>query len=678
MRDLSALISTRPLPPSAALLTALVGGVGVVTLGGTAAAQIAGAGVPAALELGLDPAAAPVVFVAPPDVGAYLAEDEVRGPFPLRYGALLDVDVELSRDGLWDLLPDGRYVWRFRVLSPGAHSIGLEFSEFTLPEGGQVFLYDETLGTVHGAYGAENNQPNGQLQIAPFPGDSVIFEYVQPAVVHEAPRLRLGTVIYDYRGLFELEQALAADDGAQGGSGAGGSCLVNVNCPDGDPYPLQKRATLRTLSGGSLCSGALINNTANSGVGYVLTAWHCGQGSNTVFRFNYQSSTCGGTGGPTSQQVSGCTPLLSYQESDGRLLRINNTIPGSYNPYFAGWSRSTTNPTFALSMHHPSGGPKKICIDPNGAFKTTTPFSGIGNVISWRCDWTVGDTEGGSSGGPLFDQNGRLRGGLTGGPGGTCPQIDYYGRLYTFWNNVDLAQYLDPQGTGTTEWDGFDPQNPGGGGGPTGLPEISAISPAFITAVNPVSPLTVTLTGSGFDGLTDVKIDGVSISTFPPQFTVVNDTTLTISLGAPFQVGSRTIEVLEGSASDAISLPVTFNLTPTIDLISSDPNFLITLVPLQIYMGGLPNDLHFLLVSGSNLPTVVPGIFSAAIGNNFASLFLVNNYVVNPATGWTLATLPVSGLPIGTKLYFQSGSISALFPALPLTMSNVESGTVLF
>jgi hypothetical protein len=634
-----------------------------------AAAQIRFEAPPAAFFAELPSELVPIDFVEPPDVELYLAEDEINGHRPLRYGALLPVDIGLDQGGVHELLADGTHVWRFRIYSPGAFSIGLEFDQFVLPEGAYCSMYDEQLTTVYGAYGAINNQPDQQLQFEPFPGDTVIFEYVQPPQAVGQAQLHLGTVIYDYRNvdsitLGELESL----------SGSGDGCgLIDVNCPEGDPWALQKRAVVRTLSGGGLCSGALINNTSNDGTGYVLTANHCGQGTTTNFRFNYQTANCGSGSAPTSQSVSGNAVLTSTSTFDSRLLRINNAIPSNYNPYWAGWSRSTTNSTLAFSMGHPEGGPKKISIDNSGATKSS--LSSDPNS-AWFVNWNSGFLLGGSSGGPLFDQNGRVIGPACCVSSFTCStQTAWYGRFDRFYNSNNLAQWLDPAGTNPTTLDGFGSGSGGGGGG---NPDITSIAPLSITAVNANSPVTVTLTGTGFTGLTDLTIDGVSISTFPPQFTVVNDTTVAITLTPPFNIGTKSIVVVEGAQSDSVNLPVTFNLTPTIDLINSDPSFLITLAPLEVYMGGLPNDLHFLLVSGSNLPTVVPGIFSAGIGNNLTNLFLVNSFVVSPITGSAKAELPVTGLPIGTKIYFQSGSISALFPALPLTMSNVESGTVLF
>ena len=50
----------------------------------------------------------PTLFVPAPDVAALLAEDEARGPFPFRYGAVLPLAFDLVGEGAWDELEDGR------------------------------------------------------------------------------------------------------------------------------------------------------------------------------------------------------------------------------------------------------------------------------------------------------------------------------------------------------------------------------------------------------------------------------------------------------------------------------------------------------------------------------------------------------------------------------------------
>lgn len=632
-----------------------------------AAAQIKTDGVPAAIAGDLRTELVPLEFVQPPDVGAYLAADAARTELgPLRYGALMPCDVDLFTDGVWDELEDGTVVWRFKVYSPGAKTIGLEFDDFWIPEGAQIHLYNDTLETVYGSYTAVNNQPHEEIAFEPFPGDHVIFEYQQPAGTLENPRLSLGTVIYDYRGVYGLE----AFDGEQGGSGDG-SCFTNVNCPEGDPFDPQKRATFRTFSNGGLCSGALINNTAEDATQYAYTAWHCGQGSNTVFTFNYQTATCSGGSAPQNETVSGATNLVSHQGSDNRLLRINNQIPPSYQAFFAGWRKSTANPTFTMSMNHPSGGPKKIAIDNNGAFKTNVNFQGIGLVNVWRCDWNVGSSAGGASGGPLFDNGGRIIGTLSGGPGGSCPSITYFGRKHVFWNSANVAQYLDPAGTGQTTLEGFDPF----GGGAGAFPVVDTVAPALIQTVTPNSPVVVSVAGSGFDEHDSVLLDGVTLT--PAEYTQVSDTLITVPLFPPFKIGGYKIDVVEGPITATANVGTSFALTATIDLVDSDPGFLSSTKPSKIYMGGFPFDTVYLTGSLSNVPSSFPGIAELGIGNNGIELVIIGIYTVDALTGYAEADVLLP-LPSGTKVYFQAGNLSNIFGTFPLEMSNIEVGTVLF
>lgn len=214
------------------------------------------------------------------------------------------------------------------------------------------------------------------------------------------------------------------------------------------------------------------------------------------------------------------------------------------------------------------------------------------------------------------------------------------------------------------------------GAGPD--PVINSVSPFFITAVMPDSPAKVTLNGTGFSGVDSVTVDGVPLNSFPPEFIVASDTELIVTLVPPYDVGTKTIAVSEGATTVSVNLPVFFNSEPKIDLLNSDPGFLITALGLDVYMGGPAGDLHLLLVSNSPVPSSLPGYFDVQLGNNLSALFGLGAYAVDGTTGYAHVSIPVSGLSTGTKLYFQSVVLSASNPVLPLTASNLEVGTVLF
>ncbi len=410
-----------------------------------ASAQVSSGGHPRSFEHAL-PTPPPVVVVAAPDVAALRAEDIARGHKPLRYGSLLDLRLSLD-DGTWTTLPDGSRVWQVRITSPGAKSLAVEFELFGLSSGSRMFVFDHEVETILGAYTQQNEHEDGGFVFEPFPGETLTLEIDVPRGEDE-PLLYTRTLIYDYRDIFGLMEGRVTISEDDGDSNLLGACLIDVNCPQGDSWNLQKRATVRTLSGGSLCSAALINNTANDGTRYVLSADHCGQGGGTVFTFKYQRTGCGSGGASESMTVSGSTLLATNAQMDCRLMRINSAIPDTYEPYFAGWSRSTSNSNFAFALGHPSGGPKKISIDGNGSASETW---------FWRFTWSEGTLEGGSSGGPVFDQNGRVRGPACCVNNFTCSQTAWFGRFDRFWTANNLAQWLDPLGTNPTNLDGFDP-----------------------------------------------------------------------------------------------------------------------------------------------------------------------------------------------------------------------------
>jgi len=106
----------------------------------------------------------------------------------------------------------------------------------------------------------------------------------------------------------------------------------------------------------------------------------------------------------------------------------------------------------------------KVSRDDDGATKTTSSGADLwligGTSFGSGDGWEIGVTEGGSSGSPLFDQNGRVIGQLFAGNAdcsGTTDNDDYdvYGRFATSWDAnpgtttpaTRLKDWLDPLGT---------------------------------------------------------------------------------------------------------------------------------------------------------------------------------------------------------------------------------------
>ncbi|MBQ6725197.1 MAG: trypsin-like peptidase domain-containing protein [Bacteroidales bacterium] len=409
----------------------------------------------------------PVEVVMPAvDVEKYLLEDarNTDSKHPFRFGAELDTNLSLTNAGAWQQLPNGDRVWQLKVTCRGAKTLNFVFDRFVIPQGGRMFIYTPDRKYVTGAFTEQSNNPEHVFSTSLYPGQSVIMEYYEPLSVRGASELTLSTVIHGYRDIF-----FKSDKGAYGTSG---SCNININCPEGANWQLEKRGVALILNRGSAhCSGALINNTSNDGTPYFLTANHCVSGygsnpSNFVFVFMHESATCSGTSGPTIYSVNYASLIANASNSDFALLKLNDTVPLSYNPLYLGWSRSTAAPTSMTCIHHPSGDLKKI--SHAGAGTSSTYLDNTSDDGTHWCvsRWLQGTTEGGSSGSPLFNQNHQIIGQLHGGDASCSDRqgSDYYGKFSYSWTNNNasssserLKDWLDPNNTGAVTCPAYDP-----------------------------------------------------------------------------------------------------------------------------------------------------------------------------------------------------------------------------
>jgi hypothetical protein len=386
--------------------------------------------------------------------------------------------IELGTEGVWDKYPNGDQIWRTRIQAKDAKGVVLYFSNFRIPTGAKLYVYSVDKKEVLGGFTSENNQMSGQFALGPIYSDDVIVEYFEPARVAGQGQFTINGIGNMYRFVKTTENFGDSDP-----------CEVNVNCtPEGTGKTQQRDAVARILvrvgSSAGWCSGAMVNNALQNCDRYFLTALHCAlgtQGVNSsiasaadfgqwIFYFNYQATGCTSPttqGTLANQALTGCTMRAHSNGggggsgSDFLLLEISNTIPSSYNVFFAGWNAGTAATTGGYGIHHPAGDIKKV-----SAFSATTATSGWnGSGLSshWSLSWIAttnghGVTEGGSSGSPLFNNSGQIVGTLTGGSSFcTSPNSpDSYGKMSYHWTsngaaaNRQLKAWLDPSNSGIT------------------------------------------------------------------------------------------------------------------------------------------------------------------------------------------------------------------------------------
>jgi hypothetical protein len=454
------------------LLTLLL----IAGFGFQAYSQISQGGQPATNKFSIANDNYPVFDFPSPNVERLLTEDAVTDKYgiPMRFAECLPASIDLAKDGTWLKMPDGSRVCRLAVSSENAQALLLYYNEFSIPEGGELYLYSTDQWQVIGAFNDETNPKGGTFATEMIYGDKVVLEYVETYGTIEKPVVVIAEVGYVYRSAQSVF-------GTRGFGGAG-ACEVNVNCSEGNDWQDHKNAVCRMIvkqgSSSVWCTGATVNNTRQDGTPYLLSADHCGpvatpdEMNTWIFYFRYEGPDCENPTNDTAfntYTIVGCSKIAAAGgpgvASDFKLVKLNQVVPENYNPYFLGWSiKGITSPE-GVTIHQPQGDIRKI-----STYTTPLISSNWGNIANthWKVVWSAtenghGVTEGGSSGCPVFNEEGRLLGQLTGGDA-SCSNLtgpDYYGKFSYSWDKVGAADtlrlkpWLDPDNTGVEEIDGI-------------------------------------------------------------------------------------------------------------------------------------------------------------------------------------------------------------------------------
>ena len=392
-------------------------------------------------------------------------------------GRLIPYTENCYTTGVWSQLPNGDRLWQWRFKTANAKGLCVYFDNFQIPLGSSVFLYPADRSHFFGPALNEDCNEHGKFMMGEIAGEEAILEYYQPFEVIGEPTIEMRSVSHMYRNVFA---------GLEERGGGSDVCEVDVNCPEGSDWVDQRNSVVRLLitegNFQGLCSGALVNNTSQDCRKFILTALHCGVSTTDAdwllcqVRFNYQRAACGGGTTPSSNNRVGVFRRADSNDnggdngSDFLLLELEENPLQSWNIFYAGWDARAITPDNCVGIHHPAGDVKKISTTDN----IVSGGWGI-NGTHWQVNWMQtetnwGVTEGGSSGSPLFNQDKRIVGHLTGGGScctsggcgfGTSPSApDSYGKLDRDWDNnpntadQKLKVWLDPTNTGIESMDG--------------------------------------------------------------------------------------------------------------------------------------------------------------------------------------------------------------------------------
>ena len=517
------------------------------------------------LKAGVTPISS--INMPPFDEVSYRAEDSINDLYkvgPWRFGYKHQVSYTLENSGEWTILPNGDRIWQLRVKSKDAISMNFIFQDLFIPNGASIHLLKPDHSGYLGAYTSINNNVEKILGTDLISGEDIIIEYFEPYAVTGQGTLMVTDIVHGYRdvSLHENEVMKGLNDSYD--------CNRDVRCLT-DPEPLwldeSNSVAMIVVNGNGSCTGTLVNNTAQDGTPYFLTADHClGNPATWAFRFKWISPNpvCATTANSTNtanptqfQTANGATLRASNDGSDFALVQINNltlATAQAWGLFYAGWDHTGSPVTSAIGIHHPSGDIMKYARENNNLVQET--WSG---AQCWRVsNWDEGVTEPGSSGSGLWDNNHRLIGQLYGG-GAACSgtndnnQPDWYGRFDISWNGASAAtrlhDWLDPSGISTGTLDGWNPNQPTVALD-AGIQGIN--NPAGILCSTGDFTPEVILRNFGSTTLTTVdieySIDGGATSTYSWSGSLASNNTVTVTL--PAQSATNGAHTFEASTTN--------------------------------------------------------------------------------------------------------------------------------
>ncbi|PID87790.1 MAG: hypothetical protein CSB06_03245 [Bacteroidia bacterium] len=379
------------------------------------------------------------------------------------FGDNISCNIDVKENSLVEKLDSG-ILYRLQIISSGAQSLNLRFSNYQVPDKAVLYLYNPQRTQILGGFTSYNTQDNARFSTGLLYGDTLILEYFEPSET-DSGSLIIDRVTHGFRSVKEYRNK---------DFNTSGSCNKNAACFKDSGWNKEIRSVCMLVTGGNgFCTGTLINNTLQNRTPYVLTAAHCYDPklgripSDMIFMFNYESETCSNPIKiPSHNDISGSVLTAKNNYGDFMLLRLNHTPPPDYNVYYAGWSLDETPPDSVLCIHHPAGDIKKISIDEQKIESDIDPEGEFpGDSIYWKVIWDQNTTtEGGSSGSALFNPQHLIIGQLHGGFA-SCSALkepDWFSKFTIAWDKGStpserLKDHLNPNNIPVTQQTGLDP-----------------------------------------------------------------------------------------------------------------------------------------------------------------------------------------------------------------------------
>ena len=380
----------------------------------------------------------------------------------------------------WSKLSDNDHSAGIQINSPHALAVRVGMTVENLPENAEFRFFSiqdgaavdiqlvsarEILAVLRTNREADPTDPDGQVFWSPtMKGDTLgveiyLPENCDPSAMRIAFPLmaHISTLPFGSVDLKNSVQSLGGSDPCQNDA----TCAVswmNLN-------KSVARMNFTTSIGTFICTGSLLNDIdPDTWEPYFISANHCistqAVASTLETHWFWESAFCNGSTLSSSyERITGGATLLHTQGMDSgeptsssmdtTLLRLNSAPPAG--AVFAGWTTAVP-PGFGTprtGIHHPQADWKKISYGistgdwacgwfDNTGFGCTTGLAGN----FYQVNWTLGGTEGGSSGSALYYNTDYVIGTLTGGNGVCAGSDSFYSSFRAAYAAGNYGQWL--------------------------------------------------------------------------------------------------------------------------------------------------------------------------------------------------------------------------------------------
>lgn len=183
------------------------------------------------------------------DVTELLKEDEANKDMdiPFRFGKSFEVNLNLQ-DGKWEKMASIE-IWKLKITSKGAYSLNFIFSTLFLPQGGELYIFNEDGSILYGPLTENQNQHGKKFLTDIIQGESAIICITIPIESKEKPELIIKNVIHGYKNIYGY---------LDGGYGSSGSCNNDVVCHSDWSSASDGVVQILLSDGTELCSGSML------------------------------------------------------------------------------------------------------------------------------------------------------------------------------------------------------------------------------------------------------------------------------------------------------------------------------------------------------------------------------------------------------------------------------------